>query len=138
VTHDRTTALTDRLARHDSLVEVGVGRRPSVAAALVGRGRSVTATDVRERSVPDGVRFRRDDVVAASERDEPGATYRAEALYALNCPPELQRPLVRVARAVDAACYFTTLGGDPPVVPVARETLPGETLFVADERPARP
>jgi hypothetical protein len=131
---DAKTALADRLARHDRLVEVGVGRRPDVAAALAERGREVTATDVHERPVPDGVRFRRDDVVDASRRDDPGPTYHADALYALNCPPELQRPLVDVARAVDAVCYFTTLGGDPPVVPVARETLPDDTLFVARER----
>jgi hypothetical protein len=134
---DDVTALADRLARHDSLVEVGVGRRPDVAAELAARGRTVTATDVHERTVPDGVRFRRDDVVAASDRAEPGPTYHADALYARNCPPELQRPLLRVAEAVDAACYFTTLGGDPPVVPVAPETLPCETLFVVRERTNR-
>ena len=130
---ERVAALIDRLARHDTLVEVGVGRRPDVSAGLAERGRTVTATDVHERSVPEGVRFRRDDVLEASERDDPGALYRVDAIYALNCPPELQRPLLDVARRADAACYFTTLGGDPAVVPAAPESVPGDTLYVARE-----
>ena len=127
-------ALVDRLAEFDSLVEVGVGRRTDVAAALADRGREVTATDVRERTVPAGVEFVRDDVVAASERSDPGDAYRAAAVYALNCPPELHRPLREVARAVGATCLFTTLGADAPAVDADAETLPAETLFVARSR----
>ena len=120
-------ALVDRLARHDRLVEVGVGRRTEVAGALAARGRAVTATDVHDRAVPDGVRFVRDDVTDPDE-----AVYEdADAVYALNCPPELHRAVWWVARRVDADCYFTTLGTDGPAVPVERETLPGETLFRA-------
>ena len=117
-------ALVDRLARYDHLIEVGVGRRPDVAAALAARGRSVTATDVRGRDVPDGVRFVRDDVT------DPGASvYRgADAVYARNCPPELQEPLADVAREADAACLVTTLGTDPVVVDATPETLPEVTL----------
>jgi uncharacterized UPF0146 family protein len=54
----------------------------------------------------------------------------ADAVYALNCPPELHRPLVDVASAVDAACAFTTLGGDQPAVPVERRTVESSTLYV--------
>jgi hypothetical protein len=124
-------ALTDRLGRYDRLVEVGVGRRTDVAGALAAAGRAVTATDVHERSVPPGVRFVRDDVVDAAARDDPGDAYRADAVYALDLPPELHRPTRDVARAVGADCLFTTLGGDGPAVPGRRETLPGETLYVA-------
>ena len=122
---EANVVLVDRLARYDNLVEVGVGSRPGVAAALADRGRTVTATDVHERNVPAGVRFVRDDVT-----DPDPAVYRAaDAVYALNCPPELQRPLSAAARAAAADCLFTTLGTDPAVVDATPETLPDATLF---------
>jgi uncharacterized UPF0146 family protein len=116
--------LVDRLARYDHLIEVGVGRRPDVAAALAARGRTVTATDVRGRDVPDDVRFVRDDVTDP----EPSVYRGADAVYARNCPPELQAPLADVAREADAACLVTTLGTDPVVVDATPETLPDRTL----------
>ena len=122
---DWKTALVDRLARYDHLVEVGVGNRPDVAAELAERGRRVTVTDIYDRSVPVPIRFVRDDVT-----DPDPTLYRnADAVYALNCPPELQRPLVHVARDADADCLFTTLGGDPAIVDATPEPLPSETLF---------
>jgi uncharacterized UPF0146 family protein len=132
-------AVADRLAAYDSLLEVGVGRRPGVAAALADRGCDVTATDIRERAGPEAIRFVRDDVVATAEGvrtggGDPPAPYRVEAVYALNCPPELHRPARDVARAAGADFAFTTLGGDPPAVPVRRETVGPETLFVAADR----
>ena len=120
-------AIVGRLDGYDRAVEVGVGERPAVAGGLAERGVGVTATDISERPVPEWVRFVRDDVT-----DPTLDHYRsAEVVYALNCPPELQRPLVDVARRVGAACHFTTLGADPAVVPATRETLPRETLFRA-------
>ena len=120
-------ALVARLDGYDHAVEVGIGRRPDVARALAGRGVTVTATDVHDRPTPEGVRFVRDDVTHPTLDH-----YRdADVVYALNCPPELQRPLVDVARRVGAACYFTTLGADPAIVPASRESIPGETLFRA-------
>lgn len=131
----RREAITARLTRYDRLVEVGVGRRPEVAGALAAAGREVTATDVRECPVPEGVRFVRDDVVERSEMADPGSIYRVDAVYALNLPPDLHRPARDVARAADAAFLFTTLGFDPPEGPVRPEPLPGgETLFVAEWR----
>jgi len=121
---EATRALVDRLTRYEALVEVGVGRRPGVAAALAARGHHVTATDVHRREVPVGVRFRRDDVT-----DPDPAVYRdADAVYARNCPPELQGSLAAVARDADADCLFTTLGTDPVVVETTPETLPNSTL----------
>jgi uncharacterized UPF0146 family protein len=123
-------AVVDLLAGYGRLVEVGVGRRGDVAAALADRGCEVTATDIHDRGVPSGVRFVRDDVTDPDE-----AVYAdADAVYALNCPPELHRPLVAVAEAVDAACLFTTLGGDQPAVSVVRRTVDTGTVFVARER----
>jgi uncharacterized UPF0146 family protein len=122
-------ALVAALEDHDAVVEVGIGRRTDVAAALAATGTTVTATDVVDRDVPDAVRFVRDDVT-----DPDTAVYRdADAVYALNCPPELHRALAAVADDADAACYFTTLGGDQPAVAVERRTLPGETLYVVRE-----
>ncbi|MCD2201797.1 UPF0146 family protein [Halobacterium sp. KA-6] len=123
-------AVVDALAGYERLVEVGVGQRPDVAAELAARGRDVTATDVHEREVPEGVAFVRDDVT-----DPDSAVYAdADAVYALNCPPELHSALVAVAEAADAACLFTTLGGDQPTVPVERRTVASGTLYVARER----
>ena len=125
-----SVALVDRLGEYDSLVEVGIGDRPAVAAALADRGRTVTATDVADRGAPTGVWFVRDDVT-----DPTPAVYRdADAVYALNCPPELQRPLSAVAATADADCLFTTLGADPTVVDADPETLPRHTLFEATTR----
>ena len=118
------------LAGYEVLVEVGVGRRTGVAAALADRGRQVTATDVVERGVPDGVRFVVDDVTDP----DPSVYEGADAVYALRCPPELQRSLVAVAESAGADCLFTTLGGDPVVVPADPKTVASGTLFVAQTR----
>lgn len=114
-------------------MEVGVGNRPDVAGTLAGRTRDVVATDVSERPVPDGVTFVRDDVT-----DPDPAVYRdADAVYALNCPPELQRPTRDLAHRIGAEFLFTTLGADPVLVPATPTTLAdGRTLFEATDAPA--
>ncbi|WP_267642001.1 UPF0146 family protein [Haloarchaeobius amylolyticus] len=130
---DSTPALCGWLARYETVVEVGVGHRTDVAAGLAERGVRVTATDVYDRPVPDGVRFVRDDVT-----DPDLAVYRdADAIYALNVPPELHRPVWDVAKRVGADFVFTTLGGDQPAIPVERETIPADTLYVARDGPGR-
>ncbi|MDZ7745293.1 MAG: UPF0146 family protein [Halobacteriales archaeon] len=110
-------------------IEVGIGNRTDIAAGLTKQGVAVTATDVVARDVPEGVRFVRDDVT------DPDPTVYADAdiIYALNCPPELQGPLVAVARAAGARWAFTTLGGDPVLVDARPKTLPQETLFIPPE-----
>ena len=125
-----TAALLDRLVAYDSVVEVGIGTRVAVAGALAAQGTDVTATDIHSREVPRGVRFVRDDVFNPDL-----AVYRGtETIYALNCPPELHRPIREIARAVDALFQFTTLGTDPPAIPAAPETLPDDTLYQATEQ----
>ncbi|GGL34535.1 hypothetical protein GCM10009037_17680 [Halarchaeum grantii] len=126
-------ALVDEFAGYDALVEVGVGRRPGVAGELAARGCDVRATDVVARETPPGVAFVRDDV---TEPDS-GVYADADAVYALNCPPELHRPLRAVARDAGADCLFTTLGLDQPAVPVERRSVRGETVFVASDAPGR-
>ncbi|WP_336021616.1 UPF0146 family protein [Halobellus salinisoli] len=131
----RDTAVVSRFSTYGAAVEIGIGRRPEVAVGLAERGVSVTAVDVTEFDVPPAVSFVRDDVVDAAAREDPGAHYHAELVYGLNLPPELHRPALAVATAVDADFLFTTLGYDSPAVPCSTESLPeGETLYVARER----
>ncbi|RQG97487.1 hypothetical protein EA472_19195 [Natrarchaeobius oligotrophus] len=120
------------LLEYDRVVEVGVGRRTDLAAALVASGVDVTATDVHRRDVPDGVRFVRDDVVDP----DPSVYADADAVYARNLPPELHRPALEAARAADAEFLFTTLGGDQPAVPVERRTVRDGTVYVARTDPS--
>lgn len=120
--------LLNRFSVYDRVVEVGVGHEPAVAAGLARNGVAVTATDIYHREVPPGVRFVIDDITAPRQ-----SVYAdTEAIYGLCLPPELHRPALELARNVDADFLFTTLGGDPPAVPVTAETLPAQTLYVAD------
>jgi uncharacterized UPF0146 family protein len=150
----RETALVARFSAYDSVVEIGIGRRPEVVAALAAKGVDVAATDVddvrdtigdrqggdgddrdSDVDVPSSVSFVVDDVVEASERDDPGDVYHVDLVYGLNLPPELHRPTLEVARAVDADFLFTTLGYDAPAIPCATESLPGgETLYAVRNR----
>ena len=122
--------LVDALVGYDALVEVGIGRQTAVAAALAARGRDVRATDVHDRETPPGVAFVRDDVT----RPRNGVYDGADAVYALNLPPELHRPAREVARDAGADLLFTTLGADLPEIPVERRAINGDTLFVAETR----
>lgn len=120
-------AIPDVLADYEHVVEVGVGNRPDVARELARRGVTVLATDVVERTVPAGVTFTIDDVTTPVT-----AVYEdADAIYALRLPPELQRHVWRVARGVESDLLFTTLGGDPALVPAEPRTVAEGTLFVA-------
>ncbi|MFW5937545.1 MAG: UPF0146 family protein [Halanaeroarchaeum sp.] len=122
-----TPGIAGVLADYDRLVEVGIGNRTTVARTLVDRGVSVRATDVVDRAVPTDVAFVRDDV----RRPDEAVYADAEAIYALRLPPELQRPAWRVARSVGADFLFTTLGGDPALVPAEPRTVVEGTLYVS-------
>jgi uncharacterized UPF0146 family protein len=133
VAHSRRNfeSLFDHLVGYERVVEIGIGRRTDLARALAEAGVSVTATDVHDRDVPEGVAFVRDDVVDP----EPSIYAGADAIYARNLPPELHRPALAVARDAGADFLFTTLGGDQPTVPVERTTIEEGTLFVARVHP---
>ena len=118
-----TDPLIVRLLRDtERLLEVGIGDRTGVAAGLVDAGCDVRATDVRPVSVPEGVRFRVEDVTTV---DEPDEFHRVDTVYALNCPAELHRPVYDLAEEVGATFRFTTLGFEEPAIPVEREALGG-------------
>lgn len=137
-------AVVDALAVHERLLEVGIGRRPEVAAQLASRNRDVIAIDVDAASVapaelPEAIPFREADVLDLADRAERAPTdlddrLRVDAVYALNLPAELQRPTLRFADAIDAVFLFTTLGFEQPAVPVERRAVDDETLFVARPR----
>lgn len=123
--------IVDRLADYDRLLEVGIGNRTAIAAELADRGVAVIATDVVDRSVPEGVSFRREDVT-----DPRGSLQtEVEAIYALRLVPELQRPAARMAESLDVPLYYTTLGGDPAVL--ASEPLPVESGSLFRHRPGQ-
>lgn len=156
-------ALVDALDPYDRLIEVGVGRRPSVARALAERGREVAAFDVAvseaardaaKTRTPRGgaLRVVAADVTALATADGERAVRRAlgigasdesggepsdaaagvHAVYARNLPAELQRSTVALAERLDAACLFTTLGFEEPVVGVSRRaTESGTVVYVA-------
>jgi len=124
---DRLETVVSRASDDGPVVELAVGNRPDVAAALAERGHAVVATDVRDRAVPEGVSFVRDDLLEPDRSVYAGAVL----LYARNLPGELQRPSLTLARTVDAPLYVTTLGAEEPVIPVEREALPAETLYRA-------
>ncbi|MFB6113797.1 MAG: UPF0146 family protein [Halodesulfurarchaeum sp.] len=118
--------MSDLLLDYETVVEVGIGTRVDLSATLVDAGVSVVATDVVERSVPDGVTFVLDDLT-----DPDVAVYDgAGAIVGRNLPPELQGPMVSVATAVDADWLFTTLGTDPALVPADPLTVVDGTVFV--------
>lgn len=124
MTAESQAALATRFARYSSLVEIGVGHRPGLAAELAPTA-AVTATDIEPRAVPAAVDFVLDDITQPDL-----SVYRgADLVYARNLPPELQRPTRAVAQRVDAACAFTTLGGDPAIGPTRPEVIPGTTLY---------
>ena len=129
--------LADRLAGYDSLLEVGVGRRPGVAAALADAGCRVVAIDVdpgavadARSSTPDGVSVFRADVVSLADRRQLAPEYDVDAVYARNLPAELQRPSRQLARRVGADLSFTTLGFEAPVIPVERDYFEGSVVYV--------
>lgn len=110
--------MSEALARHIAatydglIVEIGVGERPELAERLAREPHlDVVATDVEPRSV-DAARFVRDDVT-----DPDLDVYRdAAAIYSLRPPPELHRPIARLAGRVDADAIVVPFGNDTVTV----------------------
>jgi len=134
VTRGTRHTLVTRLSDCRRVVEVGVGRRPDVARALAARGVAVTATDVRPRPTPPAVRFVHDDVTDP----DPSVYAGADAVYARNCPPELQASARDAARSAGCPFLFTALGGDPAVVDARPVTAADGAVFVAGGHAGHP
>ena len=122
--------LLDVLAPYESLLEVGIGHRTELAAALSEAGHTVTAIDISEQAVPDGVRFLLEDVTEPN----PDRYAEVDVIYALRLPPDLQVPVAEVAETLSVPLYFTTLGTDPPVVPADPRTIQAGTVYVYSAR----
>ena len=122
-----------RAAAHESASEApatGEGALRVVAADVT------TLAAAGDRTVGRALGFDadgRDD--GADGRGEGGNASNAtgvDAVYARNLPAELQRPTVALADRLDAACLFTTLGFEEPVVDVRRRTTAsGTVVYVA-------
>ncbi|WP_096394004.1 UPF0146 family protein [Halorubrum trapanicum] len=105
--------------------------RPSSAGSL-----RVVAADVTALATADDDRSTRDalgpDANAEGGADASKAAAGVDAVYARNLPAELQRPTVALAERLDAACLFTTLGFEEPVVDVRRRSgESGTVVYVA-------
>ena len=96
----------------------------------------VVAADVTALATADDDRAVRNalglDTSDEAGRDASNAVGGVDVVYARNLPAELQRPTVALAERLDAACLFTTLGFEEPVVDVRRRaTESGTVVYVA-------
>ena len=136
---DVARALADR-GREVVAFDVDVSEAAREAAAETRASSTgslrVVAADVTALASADDDRATRDvlDLDATDEAgpEDSGAADRVDAVYARNLPAELQRSTVALAERLDAACLFTTLGFEEPVVDVRRRsTKPGTVVYVA-------
>ncbi|QAU12913.1 hypothetical protein EKH57_09355 [Halorubrum sp. BOL3-1] len=99
-----------------------------------GSLRTVTA-DVTALATADGGRAVGRALGFGAEASDIGDASDAtgvDAVYARNLPAELQSPTVALAERLDAACLFTTLGFEEPVVDVRRRSAEsGPVVYVA-------
>lgn len=133
--------IATELAVYDSLLEVGIGRRPEVATELADAGCSVIAIDTNPETVsaatsriPPSVTVREADIIALANRDSVPDVYHVDAVYGVNLPGELQTPAKTLAARIDADFIFTTLGFEEPLVPVEQRSLDNSVLYVASGR----
>lgn len=122
-----STALVSCVSDYDLVVEVGIGDRLDVATACVEAGTDVIAIDIYPGPVGAGI----DRVQGDVHRPPIAGDAPIGAIVANNLPAELQRPSGELARWFDVPLYFTTLGGEVPVVPTEIYTVEGDTVYVA-------
>jgi uncharacterized UPF0146 family protein len=102
--------LVDYIAfRYGSAAEIGVGHFPDVSLALVGRGVSLFATDIKPFR-HNGLRVVVDDVI------QPDLSLYASLnlIYSLRPPPELVPYMVRLAEVVSADLIIKPLAPEHP------------------------
>lgn len=106
-------------------IELGIGDRPDLAAALSERDVRVIATDVVPRTVPSGIEFVQLDL----HDPDPRPFRDAQVCYARRLPAELHRPAAALATRLGVPLYFTTLGFELPGLRVERHTTASTTWF---------
>ncbi len=93
------------------IVEVGVGRMPETARELrhLLPECQLVVTDIEKpEELPDGVNFYYDDVAKPNIQ----IYERADLIYSIRPPPELQPSLLRVARKVGADLLIKFIAGE--------------------------
>lgn len=131
-------ALADR-GREVVAVDVEVNDAARDAASETrGAGEGslrVVAADATELTAADDRALGRALGLDADECDDgadASAAAGVDAVYARNLPAELQSSTVALAERLDAACLFTTLGFEEPVVEVRRRSAAsGTVVYVA-------
>lgn len=94
--------------RYHFPVEIGIGRNHVAAALLAGQGIPVRATDRYAVPVPDGVRFRVDDLYSPDAAWYEGA----DLIYAIRPGVEMVPALIVLARQTGADLVVYHLGGE--------------------------
>jgi len=124
--------LADYIAgRYRKAAEIGIGRFPDVAYALLKRGIGVFATDIYP-FVHDGLRVVEDDVTG------PDVSLYADVdlIYSIRTPSELVPYIVKLAQVVHADLIVKPLSSEFLSV---RPTRYGDTTFyVWEERRSNP
>ena len=92
---------------YKKVVEIGIGRYPRVALALLGRGLQVAATDIQPQFVGLPVTF--DDIRSPRLDLYEGA----QVIYAVHPPPELLPFLKVLARKLAVDLVVKPLAGEP-------------------------
>jgi len=89
-----------------SAVEVGVGNNPGAALLIHEAGIPVSCTDIRERSVPPGIRFTVDDIFDPDRDLYTGAA----VIYAIRPAEEMIPPLIALAGTIGCDLLVYHLG----------------------------
>ena len=101
------TCIGEYITKHYTrAIEVGIGRNTTAAGMVDARGSLLCCTDVKDVSVPPGIRFLRDDVFSP----DVSLYKRADVIYSIRPAIEMIPPLVTLAQAVDCDLVVYHLG----------------------------
>ena len=101
------TCIGEYITKHNTrAIEVGIGRNTTAAGMINATGSLVGCTDVKDISVPPGIRFFRDDVFSP----DVSLYKRADVIYSIRPATEMIPPLITLAQAVDCDLVVYHLG----------------------------
>ena len=92
------------------VVEVGIGNFWSVASYLANSGFEVIATDVKQLSPPEDVKFYIDDIT----RPRLEIYRNATLIYSIRPPPELFKHIVDVSASIGSDCIIKPIHNEFP------------------------